>query len=174
MPQNFIERYTLMPTWLNDLVNILERIWPLLTVIPGLLALRETRAQKASANKEEAQGADQIVKSSMTLIKHHEEDTKRFREMADHYEKIAEHLKVSFDGCKEKMEELSEKVGCIEESNEKLRLENAELLQRNINLMREVESLKQIVTELVQQLKEHNLEPRFGKRNEDSLVEGVK
>jgi len=52
--------------------------------------------------------------------------------------------------------------------NSELMKKNTELIERNIELTKKVELLEKTVNELVQQLKEIGIEPKYGKRLEDT------
>jgi len=164
----------------SALLKLLETIAPyFIAAIPGLWVLVETKLDKrkktAAAKVDESTAADKLSMSALSLVKHHEEDTKRFREMAEHYETIAEHLKEGFDVCKDKLQDLSDEMECMRDidirrtaENSELMKKNTELIERNIELTKKVELLEKTVNELVQQLKEIGIEPKYGKRLEDT------
>jgi predicted transcriptional regulator len=157
-----------------NLISLIEKLTPFLIVaIPGIWSLVETRLDKrkkrASAELDEATAADKLSASALSLVKYHEEDTKRFREMAEHYSNIAEKLKESFEGCKDKLDTLSDEIVCIKDADNKRMLENAELTKQNVELIKKVELLEKIVKELVNQLKDLGVEPKYGKREQDNL-----
>jgi hypothetical protein len=167
---NSIRRQYNMNNFFDVAERILTLILPLLAALPGLLALNrqkqlaEAKKTFAEADIDEADAADQIAQTALSMIKHHEEDTQRSRDEADRYKKMVEdydkvvkELRTEFKGCKDQLTNVS--------------VEMSRILSENASLKAEVKLLRDTVAILTDQLKELGVQPKFGKREDDNKKE---
>jgi len=162
---------TISPETWQRIIDIVALLAPILAAIPGLLALRAlnkktlAQAKKTEAESEntEASAADRIAKTALELLRHHEEDTQRYRRFSEDNEKVIKELREEFSGCKEQLIKIAGEQGRLLE-------ENSKFLRSNIELTNKVKVLEETVRLLAAQLKELGKEPLFGKRAEDSEI----